>query len=125
MIFIKTLLKINDDLKDYLKEAINRGESDYYKAYSETFGKDSFAWQWRFKFDNGFGASVIKHFGSYGFEDDLFELAVLRWTGEYHEIAYDTSVTDDVIGFLTNNDVMEYLYQIKNLEGETKNENQI
>ena len=85
MIFIKTLLKINDDLKDYLKEAINRGESDYYKAYSETFGKDSFAWQWRFKFDNGFGASVIKHFGSYGFEDDLFELGILKWTGEYHD----------------------------------------
>jgi hypothetical protein len=117
------MLKVNDDLKDYLKEAINRGENERYKAYCERFGKDPFSWQWRFKFDNGFGASVIKHEFSYGFEDDLFELAVLRWTGEYHEIAYDTSVTDNVIGFLTNSDVMNYLYQIKNLEGETKNEN--
>ena len=120
MIFIKTLLKINDDLKDYLKEAINRGESEYYKAYSETFGKDQFAWQWRFKFDNGFGASVIKHEFSYGFENDLFELAVLEWTGDYHEITYDTPITNDVIGYLTNDKVMDYLYQIKNLKGETK-----
>lgn len=123
MIFIKTLLKVNDDLKDYLKETINRGETKYYKAYSATFGKDPFSWQWRFKFNNGFGASVIKHFGSYGFEDDLFELAVLEWTGEYHEITYDTPISDDVVGYLTNDEVMNYLYQIKGLQRRNKNEN--
>ena len=123
MIFIKTLLKINDDLKDYLKETINRSENEYYKLHCKTFGRDPFSWQWRFKFDNGFGASVIKHEFSYGFEDDLFELAVLEWTGEYHGITYDTPITDNVIGYLTNDEVMNYLYQIKNLKGENKNEN--
>lgn len=117
------MLKVNDDLKDYLKEAINRGENERYKAHCRMYGRDSFSWQWRFKFDNGFGASVIKHEFSYGFEDDLFELAVLEWTGEYHAITYDTPITDDVIGYLTNDEVMNYLYQIKNLKGETKNEN--
>lgn len=123
MILIKTLLKINDDLKDYLKESINRGESDYYKLYSQTFDRDPFNWQWRFKFDNGFGASVIKHFGSYGFENDLFEIGILEWDGEDHHLTYDTPISNDVIGYLTNEEVMNYLYQIKGLRRRNKNEN--
>ena len=123
MIFIKTMLKINDDLKDYLKEEINRGESEYYKAYCKIFGRDPFSWQWRFKFNNGFGASVIKHTFSYGFENDLFELAILEWDGDNHQITYDTGISNDVIGYLTNDKVMDYLYQIKGLRRRDKNEN--
>ena len=38
--------------------------------------------QYEFQFDNGFGASVIKHDESYGNVDDLFELGVLDENGE-------------------------------------------
>lgn len=50
----------------------------------------------KWRFDNGYGASVINHRGSHG-----VELAVLR----FHEdggwdLDYDTPVTDDIIGYI-------------------------
>lgn len=71
---------------------------------------------WIFKFENNYGASVIKHFGSYGFEEDLFELAVIYFDGQNWELTYNTPITDNVIGHLTNNDVIRYLNKIKNLK---------
>lgn len=68
--------------------------------------------QYEFQFDNGFGASVIKHNESYGNVDDLFELAVLN---EYGEITYDTYIADNVIGWLTNEEVIECFKQIQSL----------
>lgn len=70
---------------------------------------------WVFKFDNNYGASVIKHYGSYGYEQDLFELAVIYWDNDKYEISYNTELTDDVIGYLTNDDVIRYLNKIKKL----------
>ena len=69
-----------------------------------------------FKFENNFGASVIKHLGSYGHEEDLWELAVVEYyrSGEWH-LTYDTDITDDVIGCLTDEDVRELLTKIKEL----------
>lgn len=75
-------------------------ESNYYGGF-----------QWIFEFPNGYGASVIKHHGSYGNEKDLFELAVLK---DGH-LCYTTPITDDVIGFLTNKSVLWTLEKIKNL----------
>ena len=72
--------------------------------------------QWRFRFENGYGASVIKHYGSYGFEEDLFELAVLQFIENESNLCYTTPITNDVIGYLTNNDVIRYLNKIKRLE---------
>lgn len=78
--------------------------------------------QWLFKFENGYGASVIKHYGSYGFEDDLFELAVIKFNnpsklyGNIFHLVYDTPITNDVLGYLTNNDVLRYLIKIQGLE---------
>ena len=65
-----------------------------------------------FKFDNEYGASVIKHDYSYGGTYDLFELAVLN---KYGKIIYDTEITDDVIGDLTNEEVLILLERIKQL----------
>lgn len=70
---------------------------------------------WVFHFKNHFGASVIKHYGSYGFDDDLFELAVIKKVIKHWELCYDTPITNDVIGYLTNEEVLEYLKKIKEL----------
>ena len=47
------------------------------------------------RFDNNFGASVVCHDFSYGGEEGLFELAVVKFgTEEYdYELRYDTEIT--------------------------------
>lgn len=64
------------------------------------------------KFDNGFGASVVKHNFSYGGSEGLYEMAVLD---ENNDICYTTSITNDVIGYLNEEEVSDYLNKIKNL----------
>jgi hypothetical protein len=63
-------------------------------------------------FDNGYGASVIIGPHTYGGEDGLYELAVL---GKDKKLTYDTPVTDDVEGYLTEEAVTKLLEQIQKL----------
>lgn len=74
-------------------------------THMATFGGD----QYRFTFLNGYGASVIRHAGSYGSELGLWELAVL---GKNGHLTYRTLITDDVIGYLTEADVSKLLDDI-------------
>ena len=67
--------------------------------------------QARINFDNGYGASVIRSPYSYGGNQGLYELAVIK----DNAICYDTPITDDVIGYLTEDDVTKYLGQIQEL----------
>ena len=64
-----------------------------------------------YKFLNGYGASVIQSEYSYGHEYGLYELAVLK----DGELCYSTPITGDIIGYLTADDVTEYLQQIEKL----------
>ena len=64
-----------------------------------------------YKFDNGYGASVIRHKGSYGYAQGKWELAVL----EGGELCYTSPITEDVIGHLTEDEVESILKQIKEL----------
>jgi hypothetical protein len=66
-------------------------------------------------FDNGYGISVVKFRGSYGYEEGLYESAVLKGTEENWHICYDTVITSDVLGHQTVEEVEELLQQIKNL----------
>lgn len=66
-------------------------------------------------FDNGYGVSVIKSLNSYGGPDGLYELAVLKVVEEKCKVCYDTPITDDVIGYLTKEEVEALLDQVKNL----------
>lgn len=60
-------------------------------------------------FENGFGASIVQFNGSYGGEQGLWELAVLKGQEEDWKLTYDTSITDDVMGHLSESDVTETL----------------
>lgn len=64
------------------------------------------------KFDNGYGASVVRGPHSYGGQSGLYELAVLDSDGE---ITYGTHITDDVLGFLTPEDVTRHMIEIQEL----------
>lgn len=63
-------------------------------------------------FDNGYGVSVIKHDGSYGGKQGLYELAVLK----EGDICYDTEITNDVIGHLTPESVTEIMIKVQELK---------
>ena len=65
----------------------------------------------RTQFDNGYEASVVKSEHSYGGKDGLYELAIFK----DDEICYDTPITNDVLGYLSDKDVTEILIKIQQL----------
>ena len=66
----------------------------------------------RIMFDNGYGASVIIGPHTYGGEDGLYELGVL---GKDKKLTYDTPVTEDVEGYLSEAQVTDLLIKIQQL----------
>jgi hypothetical protein len=71
--------------------------------------------QWKFRFANGYGASVIND--GYGGDQGLYELAVL---GPEGGITYDTPITDDVLGYLSAEEVGDALAKVEALPSEVK-----
>ena len=65
----------------------------------------------RTQFDNGYEVSVVKSEYSYGGKDGLYELAIFK----DDEICYDTPITNDVLGYLSDKDVTEVLIKIQQL----------
>ena len=63
--------------------------------------------QMLFRFPNGYGASLINHTGSYG-----NEIAVIEWDGGHYAITYATPVTDDVLPYLTPEEIEAALDRI-------------
>ena len=68
------------------------------------------------RFENSYGVSVVKHEHSYGGKNGLYELAVIKYdeSGNWG-ICYDTPLTDDVLGYLSEAEVTSYLMQIEQL----------
>ncbi len=66
-------------------------------------------------FPNGYGVSVVQFPGSYGYEEGLYEVAILKGLEEDWEICYDTPITDDVIGYQSMEDVDNLLLQVESL----------
>lgn len=64
-----------------------------------------------YSFPNGYGASVVKHAGSYGGKQGLWEVAVVH----DGELCYSTPITDDVIGHLNDPQVDDILGKISRL----------
>ena len=73
---------------------------------------DMNGYQLVYKFDNGYGASVVKHDFSYGGKDGRYEVAVLDNEGV---MCYDTPITNDVIGYLNMSEVDKILVNISHL----------
>lgn len=69
-----------------------------------------------FDFPNGYTASVVRGPYTYGGDVGLWEVAVL-----FHgDLCYDTPITDDVLGYLTQEEVQVALEQISKLPARTE-----
>ena len=72
-----------------------------------------------YKFPNGYGASVVRNPYSFGGFKGLWELAVIRYYGDHFDhfdIDYSTPITDDVLGYLSEEDVDTILDKIAALQ---------
>ena len=65
----------------------------------------------RTEFDNGYEVSVVKSKYTYGGDKGLYELAVFK----DGEITYDTPITEDVMGYLTEQEVTDTFIKIQEL----------
>ena len=68
-------------------------------------------YQRRWKFNNGYEASVIRNKYSYGHDLGLYEVAIFK----DGDIDYSTHITDDVLGYLTPREVVYKLREIEAL----------
>lgn len=68
-----------------------------------------------FFFPNGYGVSVVRHQFSYGGSEGLFEMAVLSGDENKSNLCYDTPITNDVLGWLTFDDVVKHALEVAKL----------
>lgn len=73
-------------------------------------------------FENGYGVSVVrfkspisKTYASYTSNDSEWEVAVLYGDENEWEITYNTHITDDVLGYLTEGEVDWIMIQVQEL----------
>lgn len=95
-------LKVNEELKKYI---FFIGNDSYLEKRI----------QYLFKFENGYGASVIKHIYSYGGKEDLWEVACVEWhnlDGWKYALHYPPLMDNDVIGWLNDEQVNNLLMMI-------------
>lgn len=70
--------------------------------------------QHAYYFNNGYGASVVRTPGSYGYSKNLWELAVLKeMPARVWGLCFDTPLTNDFIGGLSEKAVDVLLEEIE------------
>jgi hypothetical protein len=81
------------------------------------------------RFDNDYGVSIVQFacppfiqgqplYGSYGVDKGLYELAVTKYVGEKItdlNLCYSTPITDNVIGNLSEEEVVEIVKKVSEL----------
>lgn len=87
--------------------------------------------QYIFRFENDYGASVLKGHGTYGYDDDKWELALLQFRS-YNADDYllapfqgllessPNMLNDSVIGYLSDAEVRKYLKLIQDMNQGTQ-----
>ena len=67
----------------------------------------------RMMFDNGYGVSVVQSDMTYGGKEGLYELGVLD--NPKGSVVLYTSVTNDVLGWLTEDEVTKHMAEVQEL----------
>lgn len=86
---------------------------DQYRKHIEKEMGGRYGEQNLFTFPNGLMVSVIKHLYSYGYNHDLFKIAVCRDEKFVTKKYFDSD--DDVIGYLSERDVVDCLERVSKL----------
>lgn len=66
-------------------------------------------------YPNGYGVSVVRFNGSYGYESGKYELAVLKGEQGKFNLCYDTPITEDVEGHLSPDQVSALMRAVADL----------
>ena len=72
-------------------------------------------------FKNGYGISVVRFkmsngcYGSYTNNDNEWEIAILKAEENDYDLCYDTPITNDVLGFQTEQDVTNVMKKVQEL----------
>ncbi len=66
-------------------------------------------------FDNGYGVSVVRFPGSYGYIEGLYEVAILKGTKDDYDLCYDTPIADDILGHRDEEDVENIMEEVSAL----------
>lgn len=71
-------------------------------------------------FENGYGVSVVRfkvmgRYGSYTSNESEWELAVLKGDEKEWSLTYETPITDDVMGHLSEEEVSEVMQKVQEL----------
>ena len=87
------------------------------KPYDVVIKDEPTAVQKLYRFPNGAGASVIRGEFTYGGDEGLWELAVIKFVGDGYHLIYprDVCPEGDVVGWLTDEEVDYRLVKIANL----------
>ena len=93
----------------YSPEDIGKNEDDYMNTLQKTL-TDAPNTHIKVKYENGYGASVVRNPNSYGYPH-CWELAVTK----DDELCYSTEITNDVMGWLTTEEIAPILLKIKTL----------
>lgn len=71
---------------------------------------------YKFKFDNGYGASVIKELGAMDQDENLYTLVIIKWLKESRWILLHNTYLDEIRKQkITIDEVNEILYEVQNI----------
>jgi hypothetical protein len=87
------------------------------KPYDVVIKEEPTQVQKLYRFPNGVGASVVRGEFTYGGEEGLWELGVIKFVGDGYHLIYprDVCPEGDVVGWLTDEEVDYRLVKIANL----------
>lgn len=90
-------------------------DSSITRSFLQTRSFRPATWQALMFFPNGYGVSVLFGGQCYSNGEDSYELAILVGNEDDWGITYDTPIADDVLGFLTKEEVTEIMKKVQQL----------
>ena len=87
---------------------------DFFIREAGVFAPETECWRFAVPNHDDMEVSVIRSSMTYGGSEGLFELAMLR----NDKCCYDTPITDDVRGWLSEEDVLNILEDVQRIYGE-------